>query len=194
MQHYIRLLTQRELADDTMSLWFETVVKFAPSGIVIVDDSMGDADEDLEVSVDDDADFGDPNFPYIYEAELTRHLQKTEAEFIVSAWEVRFKHDFEIEISNIYDAEADMQHPLDIEIDEEIHGQIEETAAKFNHNRRVEKLVLEGWRYGLHHNTSDKTSPGIRDWDSLDESYRKRSKLDKREALDFYAKYKSLFQ
>lgn len=195
MNHYIRLLTTEELSDDEMGLWFDTVSKFAPGGTVIIDDQWDDdSDEDFEVAVSDDEDFGDDDFPYIYEVDLTRHLEKEEAEFIVAAWDMRFADDYEIETSNLYTSEVDPQSPLDVSVDNEIKERIENTAAKFLHNRWVEKRIQEGWRFGLHSNKEQKVSPLLRDWDSLDESYRKHKKLSEKEALDFYVKYNTLFK
>lgn len=201
MNHYIRVLTGTELSDDQMSDWFDTVTKFAPNGTVIVDDKWDDdSDESYEVEVDDDEDYGNPNMPFIYEVSLTRHLTKVEAEFIVAAWEMRYEDDFEIESSNLYSTDqvdTDLQHQFDMvemDVDEETHKNIEEAASKFLHNRWVESQIQEGWRYGLRVNNKERTSPLLRDWDSLDESYKRSRTMSKQEAVDFFTKYKSLFQ
>lgn len=195
MDHYIRLMTERELSDNGMSKWFDTVSRFAPSGTVIIDDQWDeDCDEDFEVEIDDEDECCGCSLPYMYEVKLTRHLTETEAEFIVTAWDMRFAHDYEIEVSNLYTDGVDPQHPLDISIDDDIKENIETVAAKFLHNRWVEKKLQEGWRYGLHSNKEQKVSPMLRDWDSLDESYRSHSVMSEQEALDFYVKYNTLFK
>jgi len=187
MQQYIRLLTARDLTDQEMDLWFDTVLKFTPPGVPIYDE-----DEDLEVEVEDE-DIADDGFPYVYVVHLTRHLNKTEAEFIVSAWEMRYGDDFEIEASNLYDPDKDMQHPFEIEMEDDVYENIKETAAKFMHNRWVESKNLDGWRYATRLSIGEKTHPAMRDWDSLHNRYKKYPTMTKTEALDFYTKYKHLF-
>ena len=72
--HYIRLLTTNELSDDEMANWFDTVIKFAPAGAVIVDidDWATEADEEVDLEVDQEEDYGDPDFPYVYVADLLK--------------------------------------------------------------------------------------------------------------------------
>lgn len=186
--HYIRLLTTEELSETQMISWYNTVLRFAPPGIVMADDTESD-----EVVVVDEVEVED-GISNSYDVNLTRDLSENEAEFVVSAWEMRYTDDFEIETSNYYRADADMQHPFEIEMEEDAYSNIKETAAKFIHNRWVESKNLDGWRYGTRLNISEKTHPAMRDWDSLHERYRKYPTMTKTEALNFYTKYKHLFK
>jgi hypothetical protein len=186
MKHYIRLLTERELSDDEMDLWFNTVVKFAPPGVAVYDESD-------EFEVEEDEVEGDEGLDNVYIVYLTRDLQPSEAEFIVTAWEFRYADDFEIEISNLYRADANLQNPFELEIEPEAYENIKQTAAKFVHNRWVDQKIQEGWRYGLRMSTARKTHPALRDWDSLPHAYRKIPVMSERQALDFYTKYRHLF-
>lgn len=188
--HYIRLLTSEELSETQMVSWYNTVMRFAPENTVMADedDSLDDVLEVQEEEV------GDEGFPYVYIVELRRDLIAREAEFIVSAWEMRYEGDFEIETSNLYRADVDNQHPFEIEMEEDVYNNIQEVAAKFLHNRWVEAKTTEGWRYATRLNIQEKTHPALRDWDSLNHQYRKFPTMTKTEALDFYTKYRHLFK
>lgn len=189
MQHYIRLLTSEELTETQMVSWFNTVMRFAPEGTVVVEEDVT-LDDMLDV---EESDIGDENFPYVYLVELRRDLIQREAEFIVSAWEMRFDGDFEIETSNLYRADADIQHPFEIEMEDDVYESIKQTAAKFMHNRWVEAKTQEGWRYATRLSLGEKTHPALRDWDNLNHQYRKYPTMTKTEAVAFFTKYKHLF-
>ena len=190
MDHYIRLLTDRELTDQEMELWYQTVEDFSPDGVVL----DWDDDENQDCTEEGDEDCGDPDFEYVYLIELRRHLQDNEAEFVVSAWERRYQDDFEIEISHLYRADSDVQRPFEITIDSDTRAKVLDAASKFIHNRWVDAKTMDGWRYGLDYNEQEKTNPIIRDWDSLPESYRKIPQLTEKELLDFFARNKNLFK
>ena len=175
--HYIRLLTSEELEETQMVSWYNTVMRFAPVNTVMVGE-----DDSLEDMVEVEEEVGDEGFPYVYIVELARDLIAREAEFIVSAWDMRFEGDYEIEVSNLYRADADIQHPFDIEMEDEVHQDICLEAAKFL-----------GWRYGTRLSIQEKSHPALRDWDNLIESYRKYPTMTKTEALEFYTKYRHLF-
>ena len=190
MDHYSRLLTDRELTDQEMELWYQTVEDFAPDGVVL----DWDDDENQDCTEEGDEDCGDEDFEYVYLIELRRHLQDNEAEFVVSAWERRYQDDFEIEISHLYRADSDVQRPFEITIDSDTRSKVLDAASKFIHNRWVDAKTMDGWRYGLDYNEQEKTNPIIRDWDSLPESYRKIPQLTEKELLDFFARNKNLFK
>jgi hypothetical protein len=189
MEHYIRLLTAEELTEEQMELWISTVEDFAPNDTVI----SSEIDEDQDCTDEDESHCGDPDFPYVYIVLLTRHLESSEAEFVVASWEGRYDGDFEIEISFLYRPDADLQHPFDINIDDESKDEILTAAAKFLHNRWVEAKTIEGWRYGMHYSDEQRTNPSLRNWDDLAPDYRKTPQLSDKELLDFYTQYKYLF-
>ncbi len=110
-----------------------------------------------------------------------------------SKWLTSCMIGYEIETSNLYRPDADIQHPFDIQMEDEIHQSIQLEAAKFLHNRWVEAKNLDGWRYGTRLNIQEKSHPAMRDWDNLSEAYRKYPTMTKTEALDFYTKYRHLF-
>ena len=95
--HYIRLLTSEELEETQMVSWYNTVMRFAPVNTVMVDD-----DDSLDDMLEVEEEVGDEGFPYVYIVELRRDLIAREAEFIVSAWDMRYDNDYEIETSNLY--------------------------------------------------------------------------------------------
>lgn len=189
--HYIRLVTEEKLDDEMIVEWFNTVLRFSPSGLVIADYEETDDVESEEISVEEEDNDGGEG--YAYDVNLTRDLSESEAQFIVSAWEMRVDGDFEIETSNLYSADANLQHPLELDMDDEVYESAKQKAAKFIHNRWVEEQTDKGWRYGTRFNDAEKVHPALRNWDSLTEEYRRYPTMTKEEVLDFITKYKHLF-
>ena len=104
-------------------------------------------------------------------------------------------HDFEVESSNVYRADADFGHPFeyDINIEEDAKITLYNSMARQHHNRWIQERQQNGWRFGLNLDLTEKTHPAMRPWDDLPESYQKRMAIQDKELLDFYAKNKSDF-
>jgi hypothetical protein len=182
--HYIRLLTDIELNDDQKHVWYRVVERFIgdhnttePTEFI---DTLHPARDELE---------GDEDFPYVYVVYLNDPLDIEQAEAMVEFWNKVYPGDYEIESSAEYDSECD----CDTEIDDAMFEEIKRRASKFLHNRWVEDQVHEGWRYGLKINNTQRTDPRLRDWDSLNEQYRKEVDMDRNDAVKFFKRYSFIF-
>lgn len=185
-EHYIRLLTDIELNHTQKNIWYRVVEKFldadmySPEEVNYIDGFTSDRDELI----------GDEIFPYVYIVRLNNTLPVDIAEQIVALWDEVYPKDFEIESSAEYD---DDDCECDIEIDDAMHEEIQRRASKFLHNRWVEHQIHEGWRYGIKSHTQQKTDPRLRDWDSLNEQYRREIAMTREEAVKFFKQYPHIF-
>ena len=120
---------------------------------------------------------------------LVRHLTEEEAERIVEGYMRVAEHDFEIETSNVYRANADFGHPFeyDIQMDEGAKLVLNDSYARQAHNQWIQSMTDKGYRYGLNMSPGQKTHPAMRPWDDLPESYRKLPETTNKELLDFYS-------
>lgn len=180
---YILQRTPSALTAEQVQKWYYTVEMLGPDGILSGDDDT----TSLMLGMAQDA--------YLYILPLVRHLTAEEAELIVEGYMRVTEHDFEIETSNVYRADADFGHPFeyDINIDDEARETIHLAMERQNHNRWIQEQLNNGWRYGLNLDQVNKTHPAMRPWDDLPESYRRRRTVEDKELVDFYAKNKSKF-
>jgi hypothetical protein len=132
---------------------------------------------------------------YLYILPLVRHLTSEEAERIVEGYMRVTEHDFEIETSNVYRANADFGHPFeyDIQMDEGSREVLHLDLARHAHNRWIQEKQQAGWRYGLDLNLTERTHPAMRPWDDLPERYRRMPKISDKELMDHYARNKQQF-
>ena len=194
-EHFIRLMTETELSAKQKQVWYRVVERFldaeeySPEEVNYIDGLTSTRDE-LE---------GDENFPYVYIVYLNRKLPFELAEQIVMLWNEVYPRDFEIESSAEYDpscgcGEDDGEDcSCDVEIDDAMHEEIQRRASKFLHNRWVEHQIHEGWRYGVKTHNDQKTDPRLRDWDSLNEQYRREIVMSREDAVKFFKQYPHIF-
>jgi hypothetical protein len=180
--HYMRLLTDIELNDKQKQIWYRCVEKFLgadhatqPTNFL---DTLTSHREELE---------GDEDFPFVYVVYLSDDVDPSLAEQIVMLWDNIYPRDYQIESSAEYDCGCD------IEIDDAMHEEIQRRASKFLHNRWVEDQLREGWRFSFNANKQNKTSPKLRNWDSLREEYRSELAMDREQAIKFFKDYPHLF-
>lgn len=180
---YILQRTETPLNVDQARKWYYTVDMLAPEGVLAGDDSSN-----LLM-------LGIQGVEYLYIIPLIRHLEEGEAEKIVEGYMRVTEHDFDIEASNVYRADADFGHPFeyDIRMDETARNIIHENLARHNHNIWIQEKQNKGWRYGLNLDINERTHPAMRPWDDLPESYRRLHEVDDKELLDYYAKNKNSF-
>lgn len=184
-EHYIRLLTDIELNSIQKHVWYQAVEKF-------LDEDHSPEPENFTNQLASSApEFkSDAEFPYVYIVYLDSKLDIKRAELIVKLWQKIYPRDFEIETSAEYDCETG---ECTVEINDAMHEEIQKRASKFLHNRWVEEQISEGWRFGLKKNTMEQVSPRLRDWDSLNEQYRKELDMTREQAVDFFKKYPHFF-
>lgn len=185
-EHYIRLMTDVELSHKQKNVWYKVVNKFlgveyAPTAENYINNLISNRDE-LE---------GDDDYPYVYAVYLNEILPVSRAEMIVMAWDHIYPRDFQIESSAEYDPEG--CEDCEFEIDDAMYEEIQKRASKFLHNRWVEHQIQEGWRFGLKTNHKEKTTPKLRDWDSLNEQYRRELDMTREQAVQFLQTYPHLF-
>ena len=178
-QHYIQLKTPESIDDNQMNRWYRTTKEFGPENIVQSYEMNGN-----EISMDYST-CSDCEFEHIYTIPLNRDLTQAETQFIMQAWEHIFSDDFDIEISNLYDAAAFGEFENSINIDDDIKSSVLGDMSKWNHNRWVDELVKDGWRWGLYFNSVQKTHPALRDWDNLSESHRRVKTPDDNQILEW---------
>jgi hypothetical protein len=182
-KHYMRLLTDVELNDKQKHIWYHCVERFLGA------DHATQPEEFVDTLTSNRAELeGDDDFPFVYVVYLSDDIDITIAEQIVMVWDEIYPRDYEIESSAEIKDECD-----DIEIDDAMYEEIQQRASKFLHNRWVDDQLQEGWRFGINSSTKDKTSPQIRDWDSLREEYRRELPMDRQQAIDFLKQYPHLF-
>ena len=149
---YIQQRTQQQLTSDQIQRWYLTVNMLGPDNII--------GDEFILASQESDL---------LYIIPLVRHLTAQEAERIVEGYMRITDHDFEIETSNVYRADADFMDPWDFEIvmDEGAKSTIEESYIRQAHNEWIQEMISKGYRYGLNMSADQKTHPAMRPWDDL---------------------------
>lgn len=180
-QHHIQLKTQEPIDKKEALSWYQTVRDYGPEDVV-----FSYIHNDEEVSME----YGtceDCETPHVYTVPLKRDLTNDEALFVVNAWEHIFPYDFDIEVSNSYQM---MDDNGELEIDEEVRQRAITDLNKWNHNRWVSEMVSEGWRQGSYYNSTAKTHPALRDWDSLPESHRRSRPIEDREIFEWLKRNK----
>ena len=180
---YILQRTPSALTAEQVQKWYYTVEMLGPDNILAGDDDTTSLMLGMQET------------EYLYILPLVRHLTAEEAERIVEGYMRVTEHDFEVETSNVYRADADFGHPFeyDINIDEGARQTIHDAMARQHHNRWIQEQQQKGWRFGLDLNLEQKTHPAMRPWDDLPESYRRRRTIEDRELLEFYSKNKQNF-
>jgi len=180
---YILQRTPSALNAEQAQKWYYTVEMLGPDNVLAGDDDTAS----LMLGMQDTS--------YIYILPLVRHLTAEEAERIVEGYMRVTEHDFEIETSNVYRANADFGHPFeyDITLDEGARETIHLAMARQHHNRWIQEKQQAGWRFGLNLDLNEKTHPAMRPWDDLPESYQRRVMVEDRELLDYYTKNQNAF-
>ena len=180
---YILQRTQQPLTSEQVQKWYFTVEMLGPDNILAGDDDTTSLM------------LGMQEVEYLYILPLVRHLTADEAEHIVEGYMRVTEHDFEIETSNVYRADADFGHPFeyDINLDENARETIHMAMERQNHNKWIQEQQQKGWRFGLNLDLKEKTHPAMRPWDDLPANYRRRLALDDKDLVDFYASNKQNF-
>tara|TARA_B100001057_G_C22758396_1_gene914759 strand:- start:154 stop:711 length:558 start_codon:yes stop_codon:yes gene_type:complete len=175
---YIQQRTSNVLNADQIQRWFLTVEMLAPANMVAGDDTTCDF---ILATQENDL---------LYRIPLVRHLTAKEAERIVEGYMRITTHDFNIETSNVYRADADFAHPFadEIEIEEGAKEILKDTYKRQAHNEWIKGMMEKGYRYGLRMSLEEKTHPAMRPWDDLPESYQKMPAITDRKLLDYYSK------
>lgn len=179
-QHHIQLKVADILSNNQATAWYLTVKEFGPDDILFSYTHNGN-EVSMEYGMCEDCELS-----HTYVVPLKRDLSATETAFILEAWNHVFTEDFDIEISNTYDMVSD--YDSEINIDEDVKSQASMDINKWDHNRWVENSIMEGWRWGTHYNSKEKTHPALRPWDDLPESHRRIRHIDDVEIFEWLSK------
>lgn len=174
---YILQRTAKILDADEIRRWYLTVDMLAPDNVIMGDDESNSFMFAMQAE------------EYIYMVPLVRHLTEQEAEQIVEGYMRVSEHDFDIETSNVYRANADLAHPFetDYQISVDAKNVLKDAYARQSHNQWIQTKMREGYRYGLKLNLKEKTHPAMRPWDDLPKEYRRLPESSDKELLDFYS-------
>ena len=174
---YILQRTAKILDADEIRRWYLTVDMLAPDNVIMGDDESNSFMFAMQAE------------DYIYMVPLVRHLTEMEAEKIVEGYMRVSEHDFDIETSNVYRANADLAHPFetDYQISVDAKNVLKDAYARQSHNQWIQGKMREGYRYGLKLNLKEKTHPAMRPWDDLPKEYRRLPESSDKELLDFYS-------
>lgn len=173
-QHHIILSTLEPLDSYTAIAWYKAVKTFGPEGIVYAY-TVGETDVGMEYGVRNE------EFGHCYIVPLKRDLTPAETQIIVAAWEYMFDMDFDIEISNQYSVDSEYEY----NIDEAVETRARTEMKKWHHNRWLNEMMSNGWRYGMYFSERNKTHPALRDWDSLPESHRRSPEFNQKEITEW---------
>lgn len=186
-QHHIQLNTSEQLKSDYAILWYQTVQEYGPDEITLQYQLDGNWVA-MEYGIADGEEF-----PHQLIVPLERDLTPDEAMFIVEAWSAMFKGgDFDIEASNQYRQQGFGTFNNSFEMDEMVREQATKDMGKWSHNRWVSDKVNEGWQWGSHFSTKNKTHPALKDWDSLPESHRRTPSFTDEDIMEWLTKNKIL--
>ena len=174
---YILQRTAKILDADEIRRWYLTVDMLAPDNVIMGDDESNSFMFAMQAE------------DYIYMVPLVRHLTEMEAEKIVEGYMRVSEHDFDIETSNVYRANADLAHPFetDYQISVDAKNVLKDAYARQSHNQWIQAKMREGYRYGLKLSLKEKTHPAMRSWDDLPKEYRRLPESSDKELLDFYS-------
>ena len=178
-EHHIQLRVADPLDKEDAIQWFDVVNEYAPEDVVDTYNHKG-KDIAMDYGVSDGEDFS-----HVYLIPLKRDISKDEALFIVAAWEYLYDEDFNIELSGQYDEEGDPDDDIDWQVEEDVRNQVVSSLNKWEHNRWVDQMVSEGWRWGNYYSSSRKTHPALRNWDALPESHRRTRDISNREIFEW---------
>ena len=179
-QHHIQLNTAEQLPGASAILWYQTVKEFGPDDITYTYQHNGEW-----VAMEYGTTEGE-EFPHQLIVPLVRDLTPDEAMFIVEAWtQMSGGGDFDIETSNQYRQQGFGNFDNSLDIATEVTEQVTKDMGKFSNNRWVSNKINEGWRWGSHYSSKNKTHPALKDWDNLPESHRRIPDYDTTDIMEW---------
>ena len=159
---YICFSTNEELADNDIKSWFGAVVEAGPNGIIASAELRPDNQQQRFYRRKSKT--GNQ-----YVVVLSRDLTTDEAQQIATYANTCIPViDFDILWS-----QQPLENPSRAAIKQDFIKAIALEAAKRNHLAWLHQQTNNGWRYGLKFDQKEKTSPMIKDWESLSERYQR---------------------
>jgi len=160
-EHYVRLITDKELDNDTIKQYYK-VVKSHFSDLIEPDD-----DGNVLVYHVNEKD------NHCYDISLSEDISPIEGDAMMLEVSDLIPDDIDIQI----EATSDTQIEANLDDQDEYigEGELDEFSSdlhRYKHNRWMEKLVSEGWRYGNKYDETARVHPRLRPWDELPQSMR----------------------
>lgn len=160
-EHYIRIITDSELDNDTIKQYYK-----------IVKQHLGDIiepDDDGNVLVYHINEKGN----HCYDINLSEDVNPVEGDAMSLEISDLIPEDIDLQI----EATSDTQIEADVSNEDQYIGEGElsdfsDELHRYKHNRWMDKLVSEGWRYGNKYNEVERVHPRLRPWDELPQSMR----------------------
>lgn len=155
--HYFRICLDRPLSSDEAKEFLSIVrqeadVEEDDEGVVMIYHINDDEQHCYDVRLEDD---------------ITAAVGDDLVELIEDLFP---EDDFDIESSmGIVGEQFDF---TELRVDESDKGTLRENYNRWNHQRWVDTMVTEGWRWGVKLDESAKTHPSLRPWDDLSEMHR----------------------
>jgi hypothetical protein len=165
-EHYFRICLQRDLSSQEARAFLKLVEEYTDTeeddeGVIMVYHTNDDAQHCYDIRLEDDitADVGD--------------------ELLEACEEMFPNDDFDLESSMGIIGET--FEFGEFKLNEADRKQIAQNYNKFTHQRWIDTMVSEGWRFGLKLDESSKTHPALRPWDDLSGLHRK----DQSKTIDY---------
>ena len=163
----ISIITKEELSKDEIKMFLMVVRDSGPNGIISpytrTYSDGAKANIFITMSVLEDG--------YKYQVPLKRNLTGDEAEAIVAEWVEEYDGDFDLEASSPILRMQDLSIFDKVEVDEDYEHIAFNVERNIQHQRWIDSMVSEGWRYGMKHSDEDRVSPLLRPWEQLSEKH-----------------------
>lgn len=179
VERYVQLNVEKKLRPALVTLWYSSVLRSAPSGVVTTVPAINDDGRPASVQMvhrkTDDH--------HSYLIPLTRDLREEEVEPIVQRFAKAAPDlNFEVETN---ETKLISKEVGEIPMDAAKHHELCMALAKQQHEHWFHDQSEAGWRYGTKYNERQKTHPLMRPWDQLPERFRKPNHKLPQTLLDF---------
>ena len=129
-----------------------------------------------------------------YESRGFPRLDPAKMDGVIMLWCEICSHDFDVACTVDHGAAASYGGAeCGLEMDGAALEAVAEKASAFRHNRWVDRMVADGWRFGMAKDDKEKTDPLLREWHNLLERQRTKLEMEPAEALAFIGEHPSLF-
>lgn len=157
MASYVRIIVTQQLSKQQLVLWYHTVEKSLPSGLI----------GETQLSPDTYSKFYAKrlsNNKHTYVVPLVRDLDAYEVHQLLEQWCRAYPQgDF------IFDYSQAVEHsvPKLADLSEQKIAQAMEAWSKQQHQKWMQDRMEQGWRYGTVISVKDRTHPWLQPWESL---------------------------
>lgn len=157
MASYVRIIVPQQLPKPQFVLWYKTVEKTLPSGLI----------GETQLTPDTYSKYYTKRLAqgrYCYVVPLKRDLDTSEVHLLLRAWNTAYPQgDF------ILDHSQPVQHAVTqtADLGQQKVEQAMEAWSKIQHQTWMKDHMQQGWRFGTQLSVRDKTHPWLQPWESL---------------------------